>query len=354
MEAYIWNTIIPIAFPEVQDPNFTDLEGYYQDLVLDKMDIWLKAFTHESFDPNNNYQRLEFLGDRVQRLMVAEYLIQSCSNCAEGELTILEVYYTRGTTQAEFGRLLGLSSHIRSIFPVVDKTVTDVFEAVVGALYIISNTVFGTGFGCVSCFNYNQWCIDSLGKTPDEILSLGEAPKTDAIKLLRGMNWIKDVTMAQLSTTYPVDSNVFFGIAWPPASASFIAQNNIPSGLFLGSATGTNSKEAETKAYEQVLVTLRKYGVTPESVEALKLERIPGMNEAIQKVRKEGYDTIKIDQTRAGDALYFRLYAYRPGAAKNLLLVRSYIPDRVQAQQAILAWYLKNGENPNQIISVYS
>jgi hypothetical protein len=237
---------------------------------------------------------------------------------------------------------------------VVDKTVTDVFEAVFGALYTISNSVFGSAFGCVSCFHYNQWFISNHGKTPEEILSLGEAPKTDAIKLLRGMGWTKDITVAQLATTYPVEGGVFFGVAWPPAAASFLRQRGAGTTQFLGHATGVTSKEAETRAYEQVLVTLREYGITPESVEELKLERVPGMNETIARVRQEGYDTVKFDQTRIGDLVHFRLYAYRPGAAKNLLLVRSYIPDRLAAQQAILAWYLKNGERPNEIVAIYS
>lgn len=348
MEQYIWSTIIPIAFPDVED-----LDSYYDALITDQIDIWLSAFTHESFDANNNYQRLEFLGDRVQGLMVTEHLIQACATCAEGDLTTLEVYYTRGTTQAQFGRMIGLPPWIRSIFPVSDKTVTDVFEAVFGALYAISNTVFGPGFGCISCFHYSQWFITNHGKTPDEILSLGEAPKTDVLKLLRGMNWTRGITAAQLATTYPVEGGVFFGVAWPPDATSFQHQQNVPSGTFLGQATGTNSKEAETRAYEQALVTLRKYGITAESVEERKLQVIPGMTQAIARVQAEGYDTIKLSQTTVGDLIYFRLYAYRPGAAKNLLLVRSYIPDRLAAQQAIVAWYLKNGERPNELIAVY-
>ena len=38
--------------------------------------ILLQAITHKSFDPNNNYENLEFLGDRVLGLVVSKKLFE--------------------------------------------------------------------------------------------------------------------------------------------------------------------------------------------------------------------------------------------------------------------------------------
>ena len=38
--------------------------------------ILLQAITHKSFDSNNNYENLEFLGDRVLGLVVSKKLFE--------------------------------------------------------------------------------------------------------------------------------------------------------------------------------------------------------------------------------------------------------------------------------------
>ena len=51
-----------------------------------------EALTHSSFKNNtkSNQERLEFLGDRVLGLVIAEYLFQNFISDGEGELLALE------------------------------------------------------------------------------------------------------------------------------------------------------------------------------------------------------------------------------------------------------------------------
>ena len=48
--------------------------------------ILLQAITHKSFDPNNNYENLEFLGDRVLGLVVSKKLFELFPNEKVGSL----------------------------------------------------------------------------------------------------------------------------------------------------------------------------------------------------------------------------------------------------------------------------
>ena len=48
--------------------------------------ILLQAITHKSYDPNNNYENLEFLGDRVLGLVVSKKLYELYPNEKVGSL----------------------------------------------------------------------------------------------------------------------------------------------------------------------------------------------------------------------------------------------------------------------------
>jgi len=101
-----------------------------------------QAFTHRSADKKHN-ERLEFLGDAVLGLIVAELLYEKFPNQPEGKLTRLRSSLVKGDTLAkialecEFGAFLKLGSgemksggHRRS------STLADVVESIIGAIYL--------------------------------------------------------------------------------------------------------------------------------------------------------------------------------------------------------------------------
>ena len=42
---------------------------------INKFDLYQKAITHKSSDNINNYEKLEFLGDRVLGLIISKHLL---------------------------------------------------------------------------------------------------------------------------------------------------------------------------------------------------------------------------------------------------------------------------------------
>ena len=50
------------------------------------LDFLKKALTHKSYNPKENYEKLEFLGDRVLGLVISKKLLQLYPNQKEGIL----------------------------------------------------------------------------------------------------------------------------------------------------------------------------------------------------------------------------------------------------------------------------
>ena len=53
---------------------------------INKFDLYQKAITHKSSDNINNYEKLEFLGDRVLGLCISKKLLEIFPNEKEGIL----------------------------------------------------------------------------------------------------------------------------------------------------------------------------------------------------------------------------------------------------------------------------
>jgi ribonuclease III len=100
-----------------------------------------RALTHASATPSYSNERLEFLGDRVLGLVVAETLHSRYPQESEGALTVRFHALVRAEACARVGEAIGLPSHIRHAggFDSVRARaaiLSDVCEAVIAALYL--------------------------------------------------------------------------------------------------------------------------------------------------------------------------------------------------------------------------
>ncbi|HKT86727.1 MAG TPA: ribonuclease III [Novosphingobium sp.] len=104
--------------------------------------LWIAALTHGSTGEKRNYERLEFLGDRVLGLVVAEWLYQT-SDEPEGRLSQrLNALVSRATC-AEVARGIELGQHMRLGKQArddggldSDNILGDVMEALIGACFV--------------------------------------------------------------------------------------------------------------------------------------------------------------------------------------------------------------------------
>lgn len=104
--------------------------------------LWLSALTHGSFGAARDYQRLEFLGDRVLGLVIAEWLYE-LSDSNEGALAQRLNALVARETCAQMARAIGLGPHIRLGKQArddggadSDNILGDVMEALLGASFL--------------------------------------------------------------------------------------------------------------------------------------------------------------------------------------------------------------------------
>jgi ribonuclease-3 len=111
------------------------------------------ALTHRSYSDKNN-ERLEFLGDSLLNLIVAEMLHQQFPQLMEGDLSRIRAYHVNKTALAEIAKefnlgeylLLG-SGELKSGGYRRESILADTLEAIIAAIYLDSD--FTTCQNCV-------------------------------------------------------------------------------------------------------------------------------------------------------------------------------------------------------------
>ncbi|MGE0200972.1 MAG: ribonuclease III [Candidatus Melainabacteria bacterium] len=119
--------------------------------ITDPLDtrLYEKALTHSSYsyenklDPFDNYERLEFLGDAVLKLIVSEYLFERFPGYREGDLTKIRAVIVSDGCLAELARGMDLGSYIvfganeaRSGGAKKSSNLACAFEALLGAMFL--------------------------------------------------------------------------------------------------------------------------------------------------------------------------------------------------------------------------
>ncbi len=126
---------------------FAELEKLVGFSIKDKY-YFIQALMHRSFlEQNTEYdvsnERLEFLGDSVLSLVVAEYLFEEFPDNDEGFLTkvraklVNRLALAEAAERVDLSRFLLVSKNLSNSFKNGSKTVlSDAMEALIGAIYL--------------------------------------------------------------------------------------------------------------------------------------------------------------------------------------------------------------------------
>lgn len=159
--------------------------------------LYQRALTHGSTG-QPDYQRLEFLGDRILGLVIAEMLYRRYHDEAEGRLSHRLNALVSGATCAEIARDIGLPPYMRlgkqardDGAQQSDNVLGDIMEAVIGALYLdhgleAARTLIHTLWGSlIETANgapkhpkseLQEWCAANGRKVPEYIITKKEGP----------------------------------------------------------------------------------------------------------------------------------------------------------------------------------
>ena len=119
---------------------------------INNNEIYNNALTHKSFDKINNYEKLEFLGDRVLGLCISKKLFQIFPNEKEGILDKKLASLVNKNKCFEIGKQLKLDKlikigNLRSKGQIIEKKIiSDSCEALIGAIYLDKGFDFAEKF----------------------------------------------------------------------------------------------------------------------------------------------------------------------------------------------------------------
>ena len=104
--------------------------------------LLIKSLTHKSFNKENNYEKLEFLGDRVLGLIISKKLLEIYPNEKEGILDKKFASLVNKKTCLQIAKKINLDKYILTLDIkrkkdfIEDKVLADSLEALIGSIYL--------------------------------------------------------------------------------------------------------------------------------------------------------------------------------------------------------------------------
>lgn len=117
-------------------------------ITIQDESLFLLALTHPSYNADANtkhqdYERLEFMGDAVLDFVSADIIFKHHPELDQGYMSKLRSYLVKSHSLANYARQMSLVDYIRvgRSIPLKqiessDKILEDVFEALIGAIYL--------------------------------------------------------------------------------------------------------------------------------------------------------------------------------------------------------------------------
>ena len=127
--------------------NYQSLEKKI-DLKFKNKDLLVQSLTHKSFNPNENNEKIEFLGDRVLGLVIAKKLLEIYPEEKEGILDKKFASLVNKKTCLEIAKKINLANYVKTFNPnnrkikIEDKIISDSCEALIGAIYLDKGFIY--------------------------------------------------------------------------------------------------------------------------------------------------------------------------------------------------------------------
>ena len=196
-----------------------------------------KSFTHKSYNPVENNEKLEFLGDRVLGLVISQNLLKFFPNDKEGDLDKKLASLVNKKQCAVIAKDINLQEYIliknsNNKTSIENKVLSDCLESVIGCIYLDQGLEVAEKF---IIKNWRKYLNKSLiterdSKTKLQEYSLKNYKSLPVYKLLENKG-PRHKPLIKVSVNIKNSKNII--------------------------ATGNSKKEAEQKAAKKLLTSLK-------------------------------------------------------------------------------------------------
>lgn len=199
---------------------------------MDDSELLSVALTHTSYANEHNlvsYERLEFLGDAVLELVSSDYIYKT-NKYNEGEMSRKRSLYVCENALYEYAKELDLKHYIKvgnGIREANKTVIADVFEAVIGAMYLEK------GLDTVEYF-FNVLIVPYIEKNVDFLMDYKS-------------------TLQELVQTEKKSVEYVLVKEGGPAHKKYFIVNVIIDNMIYGTGKGGSKKEAEQKAAKEAI-----------------------------------------------------------------------------------------------------
>lgn len=305
LREYLFNTLQPI-FPK-EDHRIKIIDPYIKT-------YWSNAFTSPSISSNGNYEKLEFVGDKMLGSAFSVYLLKTFPDENEGFYTEAVAQYLSSRKQFIFTDILGLDKYLRIAdgVDITAKIKTDLIESFCGALTFAADDAIAEGMGYLGIRKLIAYLFSlkdpRLDINPDDI---GEASPKTAVP-----QWFNAFDLG-VPTVKTSDYATKDGVKLAKVEIKLTdAQVNGLNGIFgtdlktdkdgvIVSVVSKTKTGADLEAYQELFDLLVSKGINAKTVELKKIERsMLSYGElgqrAEDKAKRAGYYGIRFDASGSG------------------------------------------------------
>ena len=310
LQQQIYSIIAPLIIPDgIGSP-----EAHRKNILTPEngsMQIWIAAFTHTSWDRNinQNYERIEYIGDRALKTVFAKYLYNKFPGINEDQLSKLDVYYMSKFRQSQISQELGLPEWLRAHDGTTDIGVKeDLFESLFGAVMMIGDKIIGSDAGLVMTYNLISRISDEL--KIDFSNAMGD-DKTQVKEILEKFNLLNKGNLKPFgSPQLLADGRWRFRSLFPADKKEVLSQypeimDKIRGLGFsldheaLVDVTASSLHGVDNIAYTKLKEKLAEFGITAEFAELTKEKEnnlfwSKQWASALSKARGKGYSNIEL------------------------------------------------------------
>jgi dsRNA-specific ribonuclease len=168
MEAYQRNPLYKFLSEFL--PQFLPQDVVKKFLTKDGLATFERAFTHEKYNKNFNYQILEILGDASIKPCFISFLLKKYGINKEGVISTLVNYFLSKQIFAGFSDKYKFTKFIKMVGTPSESEKEDVFESFCGALRYVGDNQVGKYTGQMFVNMFIDWVFESVKIDPDNML----------------------------------------------------------------------------------------------------------------------------------------------------------------------------------------